>query len=221
MIFCITFRNIITLQKNSKMSMQNNPVSSKEVIEFVAIAKDYCTFIESADKPLIREFVAKAHDILTNLYLRSIYLPELDAKYEDYNEHHVTEKDYEKVRKRINEKLGHYDSYHDINSPIKQTSDELSGACISEDMSDIYQEIKDFSMLYKSGRKELMYEAVWECRQSFKSYWGQRLTNSLRALHFLRYSGEELAELIDDGPIFEDDLKVDDLDTTDWIISKE
>jgi hypothetical protein len=203
------------------MSMQNNLVISKEVVEFVAIAKDYYTFVESADNPAIGEFVSKTHDILANLYLRAIYLPELDAKYEDYNEHHVTEKDYQNVRKRINEKLGHYDSYHDINSPIKNTSDESAEACISEDMSDIYQEIKDFSMLYKSGRKELMYEAIWECRQSFKNYWGQRLTNSLRALHFLRYSGAELAELNDEGPAFEDDLKVGDLDTTDWIVSEE
>lgn len=202
------------------MSSQINPVSSKEVIEFVAIAKDYCLFVDNAEKPVIREFVAKAHEILIKLYLQALYLPELTAKYEDYNEHTVTEKEYEKIRKKINEKLGHYDSYHDVNSPVKQISDKPSGECISEDMSDIFQEIKDFTMLYKSGRKELMYEAIWECSQSFKNYWGQRLTNSLRALHFLCFSGEELAELADDS-VIEEELKVDDLDTTDWIISKE
>lgn len=202
------------------MSSQINPVNSKEVIDFAAVAKDYCSFVENAEKPPIREFVCKAHEILINLYQKALFLPELSAKYEDLNEHNVTEKEYEKIRKKIYEKLGHYDSYHDVNNPMKQLSDKPSGECISEDMSDIFQEIKDFMMLYKSGRKELMYEAIWECSQSFKNYWGQRLTNSLRALHFLRYSGEELAELSDDYKD-EDDLGVDDIDTNDWIISQE
>jgi hypothetical protein len=203
------------------MSSQINPVSSKEVVEFLAVAKDYCTFVENAEKPAIREFVSQAHEILIILYQKALYLPELSAKYEDLNEHHVTEKEYEKIRKKIYEKLGHYDSYHDVNNPMKLLSEKPSGECISEDMSDIFQEIKDFMMLYKSGRKELMYEAIWECSQSYKNYWGQRLTNSLRALHFLRYSGEELAEMNDDYTHQEDDLKVGDLDTSEWIISEE
>jgi len=201
--------------------MQNNPVNSKEVIEFVAIAKEYCTLVENANKPLLSEFVLKTHEIIVNLYHKAISLPQLDAKYEDYNEHFVTEKDYENVRKKINEKLGHYDSYHDINTPVKQALEGPTGECISEDLSDIYQSIKDFAMLYKTGRKELMYEAIWECRQSFKNYWGQRLTNSLRALHFLCYSGEELAEITDDDTLFEDDQKIDDIDTSEWIVSQE
>ena len=203
------------------MSNPVNPVSSKEVVEFLSVANEYCTFVENADKPSIRDFVTKAHEILVNLYLKALYLPELTNKYEDLNEHHVTEKDYEKIRRKIYDKLGHYDSYHDVNNPMKQLSDKPSGECISEDMSDIFQEIKDFTMLYRSSRKEQMYEAIWECSQSFKNYWGQRLTNSLRALHFLRYSGEELAELNDDFSDHEDNDIDDDLDTSDWIISQE
>jgi hypothetical protein len=202
------------------MSVQSNPVNSKEVVEFVAIAKEYCLLAENADKPQLREFVSKSHEMLINLYQKALQLPELDAKYEDYIEHFVTEKDYEKIRKKINEKLGHYDSYHDVNTPVKVIKEGPTGECISEDMSDIYQLIKDFTMLYKTNRKELMYEAIWECSSSFKNYWGQRLTNSLRALHFLRYSGEELAEITDESD-FADDMNVDDIDTSDWIVSKE
>jgi hypothetical protein len=203
------------------MNTQVNPVNSKEVIEFVAIATEYCTFVENTEKLSINDFVKKAHEVLINIYQKAIYLPELTAKYEDFNEHHVTEKEYEKIQKKIYDKLGHYDSYHDVNNPVKQLSDKPSGECISEDMSDIFQEIKDFVMLFRSSRKELMYEAIWECSQSFKNYWGQRLTNSLRALHFLQYSGEELAELSDEYTEDEGDNIDEDLDTSQWLISEE
>jgi len=200
------------------MSIIDNPVYSKNVIEFVTVAKEYCIFIEQADKPDIREFVDTAHKLLPLLYLKGSLLPELDAKYEDFNERYVSEKDYEKVRKKIMSKLGQFDSYQEVFDPVRQESEEPVGASISEDFSDIYQELKDFLLLYKIGTNEVMYEAIWECYQSFKNYWGQRLTNALRALHFLRYTEEDLEteqELEQD-----DDLKLDDIDTSDWIISR-
>lgn len=202
------------------MSSQNNPVNSKEVAEFVSLSKEYCELVETIDTTSLEEFVSKAHEMLLKLYMKAVHLPELDARYEDLIEHSVTEKEYEKNRRKINEKLGHYDSYHDINSPIRQTSGDPSDACISEDMSDIFQEIKDFSMLYNKGRKDLMHEAIWECKQSFKNYWGQRLTNSLRALHFLRYSAEKLEELLENEIIDNEDLNIDDIDTSEWIVSE-
>ena len=63
-----------------------------------------------------------------------------------------------------------------------------------------------------------MYEAIWECSQNFKTYWGQRLTNALRALHFLRYSDEEINE--DEDFKINEDTSINDIDTSDWIISR-
>jgi hypothetical protein len=202
------------------MSIENNPVLSKDVVEFIAVAKEYCEFVELADKPSLREFIDKAHRLLPELYLKAIQLPKLEAKYEDLNQRFITEKEYEKVRKKIIGKLKQYDSYDEVNEPVRKLSEDPIGASISENLSDIFQEIKDFILLYKTGKKELMYEAIWECDQSFQIYWGQRLTNALRALHFLRYTRENL----DDEPLHEtedeDDLNIDDIDTSDWIIAR-
>jgi hypothetical protein len=200
------------------MSLVDNPVYSKNVIEFVTVAREYCIFVEQADQPGIREFVDIAHKLLPLLYLKGSLLPELDSKYEDFNERFVSESDYEQVRNKIISKLRQFDSYQEVFDPVRQESEEPVGASISEDLSDIYQELKDFLLLYKIGTTEVMYEAVWECYQSFKNYWGQRLTNALRALHFLRYTEEDLEE--GQEKEFEDELKLGDIDTSDWIISR-
>ena len=44
---------------------------------------------------------------------------------------------------------------------------------------------------YRIGLEENMYEAVAEVRNAFVLYWGQTLTNAMRALHRVRYSPED------------------------------
>jgi len=84
---------------------------------------------------------------------------------------------------------------------------------ISENMTDIYQDIKDFLLLYQTGTNEVMNDAVWECRQNFEDYWGQKLVNSMRAIHSFIYSGEEIGRLtVEDA---EEELR----NTSDWFIS--
>lgn len=199
------------------MSKAKNPIYSKEVLEFVIACRDFCIFIEQADKPDIKRFIDDSHKLLPLLYLKATYLPTLDSKYEDFNERFVTEKDYESVHKGILAKLGQYDAYEEVFDPGRKDSEEPIGASISENLADIYQDLKDFILLYEIGSDEVMYEAVWACKQSFEIYWGQRLTNALRALHFLRYS-EEIDEEEINHP--KDELNIDDIDTSDWIISR-
>ncbi len=197
------------------MSKVKNPIYSQKVLDFVTTCRDYCIFIEQADTPDIKKFIDHSHKLLPLLYLRATLLPLLDSKYEDFNERFVTEKDYESIRKKILAKLGQYDAYEEVFDPGREDSDDAIGASISENMADIYQDVKDFILLYEIGSDEVMYEAIWACRQSFEIYWGQRLTNALRALHFLRYT-EEIDEKVSQNT---DELDIEDIDTSDWIIS--
>jgi hypothetical protein len=82
-------------------------------------------------------------------------------------------------------------------------------------MADIYQDMKDFLLLYQTGTGEVMNDAVWECRMNFENFWGQKLVNSLRAIHKFIYSGEEIAKA---------EKETDNIDenrnTADWFITR-
>ena len=69
-----------------------------------------------------------------------------------------------------------------------QFSDAPLTSSISENLADIYQDLKDFIMLYRTGDELVMQEALWECQENFRTYWGQKLVNGLRAVHALVYS---------------------------------
>ena len=47
----------------------------------------------------------------------------------------------------------------------------------------IYKALKNFVHSYQSGLNEVMAEAVAVCADGFKTYWGQTLVNTLRAVH--------------------------------------
>lgn len=62
-------------------------------------------------------------------------------------------------------------------------SDQPITRFISEDLADIYQDVKDFICLFQLGLNLTMNDALAQCQENFRLYWGQKLVNTLRALH--------------------------------------
>lgn len=166
-----------------------NPlVYSKNVIEFVTVANEYCKFVEGAGSENARSLLGKTQKILPLLYLKASLLPELDSSEELTLEKSVTEVEYNFLQQRIMNLLGEHDDYQEVFDADMQFSDAPLTASISENLADIYQDLKDFIMLYRTGDELVMQESLWECQDNFKNYWGQKLVNSLRAVHSLIYS---------------------------------
>ena len=67
-------------------------------------------------------------------------------------------------------------------------SDQPIKRCISEDLADIYQDIKDFIFVFQLGFNETMNDALVVCRENFGTLWGQKLVNTMRALHDVKYN---------------------------------
>ena len=86
------------------------------------------------------------------------------------------------------QKLGENDDYLEVFVEDMKYSDTPVRKCISEDIADIYQALRNFVQSYRSGLEEVMNEAVAVCVDSFRNYWGQVLTNTLRAVHNVRYN---------------------------------
>ena len=171
-------------------------VYSKNVIEFATVANEYCSFIEGVDQFKRKSFVNTAQKLLPLLYLKAVLLPVPDIEIaDDSPEKHVSEEDYNFILNKLREKLGQFDAYYEVFDPSIQFSDEPLEASISENIADIYQDLKDFILSYRIGSFDVMNDALWECRNNFEQYWGQQLVNGLRALHNLAYGTDDLDEI--------------------------
>jgi len=186
-------------------------VYSKNVIEFVTVANEYCSFIEKAEHFSRKDFLSRMQKIFPLLYLKASLLPEPEMELSDESpEKYVTEEDYNYIQEKLLSKLGDVDAYQEIYDSSLQYSYIPVEGSISENITDVYQDLKDFILSYRIGTIEVMNDAFIECRNNFEQYWGQKLVNALRAIHFLLYSNTNLEE--DDRDQGEASKKRDELD---------
>ena len=91
------------------------------------------------------------------------------------------------IQKKILQHTGASDDYQEVFVAGMQFSESALTSNISENVADIYQEMKDLVMSFRIMNDEVMEQAVWECRNNFSTLWGQTLVNCLRAVHNLIY----------------------------------
>jgi hypothetical protein len=170
------------------MEKKAQTIFDKNVIEFVTVAAEYCAFIERAQQKCRNEVVDTLLKILPLLYLKASMLPTCETMGDDAPETYVTEDIYEALRTSLAELLGEDDDYLDVFVEDMIYSDQPIKRSISEDLSDIYQDIRDFIFVFQSGLNEVMNDGLVRCRENFEALWGQRLVNTLRALHDVKYN---------------------------------
>jgi hypothetical protein len=161
-------------------------VYSKNVIEFITVVNEYCLFIEKAEDYSKDDIIQYMLKICPLIYLKGALLPAGEENEQEITERYVTEEHWESVYKAVLEKLGKDDAYWSISST--ETGENMPMKfSIAENLTDIYQDFKDFIMLYQKGTHAAKENAVAECRQLFGTHWGIRLINAHKALHHIIY----------------------------------
>ncbi|MEG1617511.1 MAG: DUF5063 domain-containing protein [Bacteroidales bacterium] len=174
--------------------MKESSIYSRQTVEFVTVAAEYCAFIEKANQLEKAEFVDKCVKLLPLLYLKAILLPETEFGLEEEVERVVSEENYEYIRSTIGRLLGAQDDYLEVFIEDMQYSENPIAANISEDLADIYQDLKDFIAVFSQGYEPTMNEALTQVSENFKSYWGQKLVNAMRPLNSIRFNEDEEEE---------------------------
>lgn len=188
------------------MKKESKVIFDRNVVEFVTVAAEFCKFLEQADGAKRSAFVDTALKMLPLLYLKASMLPPCETMGDEAPETYVTEETYEVLRMNLAGVLAERDDYLDVFVSDMKYSDQPITRYISEDLADIYQDIKDFIFVFRLGLNETMNDALAICAENFRLYWGQKLVNTLRALHEVRY-----AQTDDEEPEEEaDDLLSDD-----------
>ncbi|MDD4754936.1 MAG: DUF5063 domain-containing protein [Prolixibacteraceae bacterium] len=160
-------------------------VYSKNTVEFVTVASEFCSLMENVRNFEFKENMHKMQRMLPLLYLKASMLPKTEKILENELEKYISEMDYNVVQQRWLDLLGENDSYYEVFDPDLQFSGEPVTASISESLTDIYQDLKDFIIAYSIGNEEIMNDALYDCEYHFEDFWGQRLVNVLRAVHMI------------------------------------
>ncbi len=176
------------------MKEKSQVIFDRDVIEFVTVAAEFCNYMERTEGIKRSGFVDTTLKILPLLYLKASLLPECHTIGEDLPENYVTEEVYEVLRMNLSGLLAGQDAYLDVFVEDMKYSDQPITRYISEDLADIYQDIKDFIFVFQLGLNETMNDSLAICQENFREYWGQKLVNTLRALHEVKYTQTEEEE---------------------------
>jgi len=190
---------------------------SEEVVSFLTSANHFCELVSDPFKFQRSELFKYLQEILPELYSRALRLPKLEPVLNEANEKFVMEEEYEKIKNDLAQKIGYLDDYLEIIEPDFSDADGPVPTCLSEDLADIYQDLKDLLSLIHIGNNEMMNDAIWECRMNFEKYWGQKLVNGLRVIHRALNSNEPIEnEEVGSG----EKKSPEHPDTSNWFITK-
>jgi len=161
-------------------------LQSKQVLEMLTVANDFTLFIEKAEEYPREQIITYLQRIFPVIYLKASLLPDIKVKDEDAIEHYVTEEKWAEVFNTIRAKLGQEDIYYYIDLHERTQQDAIR-ASISENIADIYQDLKDFILLYQKPIQSFQENAVKECQRLFQTRYGYLLVNCHTAIHYLIY----------------------------------
>ncbi len=170
--------------------MENNSqvIFDRNTVEFVTVAAEFCAFLEQAESRKRSDFVDTTLKIIPLLYIKASMLPPCEMLGDSEPETFVTEDDYEVIRLTLANLMGEKDDYLEVFLQDMVYSDTPIKKNISEDLADIYQDVKNFVSVFKLGFDETMHDSLALCKENFALYWGQTLVNTMRALHDVRYN---------------------------------
>lgn len=169
-------------------------IYDKNVIDFVTVSVEFCAILEGEEKLPRMVWIDRMLKILPLLYLKASLLPETETSFSIIPEIFVHEEDYSRVELRVSEIMGEEDIYLDVFIEDMKYSDRPISAFISENIADIYQDIRNFISVYQFELINQMENALEICSNNFKSYWGQKLLNVLRPLHALLNKENDVAD---------------------------
>lgn len=177
----------------------SDTVYSKPVLDFVTVSVEFCAFLEKNDPMPRHEWLTRLTRLLPMLYLKALLLPEVVTASDDAPENFVREEDYMRVAGQIAAVMGEEDAYLDVFVEDMKYSDTPVSAFVSENIADIYQDVRNFVSVYQYELTEQMQDALAAYIENFRAYWGQKLVNVLRPMHALLYA-ETQADADDFNP---------------------
>lgn len=170
--------------------INNEPAYSKQVIEFLTVANEFCLTVENIEKIDAKTFKSITQKMLPLLYVKGSLLPTVIPVDPEALTRFVNEEQWESIYKTLKGVFKNEDSFLHLD---KESSFEprIVQLSVAELLTDIYQDMKDFVLLYQQERRVSKQCAVQEALKLFATNWGKKSTIALQALHEMNYKNLE------------------------------
>ena len=164
------------------MQTDDKYIYSQATLDFVTVSTEFCKYVEQCGGKSVADFCRVMRGLLPMVYLKMTLLGEV-LEVQGWNEHKVTEADYDYIRNVVSGVLGENDSFLDVFVEDFKYSEHPVLCTVSECLADVYQQLRELVEVFREGYDEAMQVALYEVADEFRQQWGQKLLNALRVLH--------------------------------------
>lgn len=167
--------------------MENNedhPVYARTILDFLTAANDYCYNVEQSPTKNPGAFLGYLQKILPLLYIKGSLLPDLEVTDPALTERIVTEEQWQDTFNILRMKFLTNDEFW-FPENLETGKHEPKKLSLSELIADIYQDLKDFVVLYQKNSVLAKENAVNDVKDLFISNWGYKTIKALVRVHDL------------------------------------
>lgn len=159
-------------------------ILSRPIVEFITVSNEFCRFTEKAEEYTKEDIVEYYRRVLPLLYLKGSMVKSPVPSDPDASERFVTEEEWEILFNALRNKF-YPDDHFWISSSMHDEDTEIEKASLAECLADVYQDMKDFLMLYQKNRLAAKENAVHDVCRHFDEHWGPAALKAMLALHDL------------------------------------
>ncbi|HEY2412702.1 MAG TPA: DUF5063 domain-containing protein [Pirellulaceae bacterium] len=154
------------------------------VDSFADLASSYCSLIEHHEEYSTESFVGRIREILPMLYYQALKLPDVESTDEEIRRE-ISHEEWSRMFASLQRKLGVNDLYWEIYDPIKTDLDKPVAASLSDDLADIWRDLKDGLSNWSDGSPTTRQQIVWNWHFSFHHHWSDHVVDALRAINWI------------------------------------
>ena len=162
-----------------------NKIKSTVVLEMIRVAHEYNVFCEDIVKKETKDILSFYQKVLPLLYIKSSLLPDIEPSDKSANERYVAEEHWEGIFMNLKEKFSKADEYWELNENYDSVK-----ASLAEKLADVYQDTKDFVVLFQKNQISAKENAVFEIKRLFMVHWGPRCISAINQIHTVLYQKE-------------------------------
>lgn len=169
----------------------NEFISKPSTQAFLGAAKRFVDVIESKDLGL-EQFMRDLHVALVDLYATGYHLDEVPLKYSNENTDFDRKALFKDMNARRIQDLGEEAFYWHVYDPTYSKEPDPSQGFLTDDVYDIYHDLKIELATMDIGTSEAVEHALWTLKWSHQHHWGEHCINALQYLHNYCYDGKQV-----------------------------
>jgi hypothetical protein len=164
-------------------------VTEATIESFVIVAREFCALVERDREPNSWIFAQKCLVSLLRLYEKALHLPsaEVASGYEFVER--IDTHFWTVVMTGVSQKLAqdYYWMIHESFEPFGQPAPEAVIGQLSDDLADIWRDVKTGLQELDRGGEDAVNAAVWCWRFRLETHWGTHASTAIVALTALCY----------------------------------